>query len=319
MQRLTQSMNDLLQESPPNSGVMRRPDFFIVGAPKCGTTALCQYLARHPEIYMCPLKEPHFFGADIATAVSVRDQEEYLALFTDIQDEKRVGESSVWYLYSKRAAVEIKEFNPAASIIIMLRNPVDVMHALHSQLLYIGREEIEDFETALEAEPDRKRGARIPRQATLKDHLFYRECVGYTEQIRRYVDVFGWENLRILIFDDFIADTARVYRDTCKFLGVSAPADVRFEVVNANKRVRSKRLRGLLDDPPEALRKLGQPFTTRGLRHSALKRLRRLNTKYEPRCPMTPELRRRLQAEALPEVERLSNFLGRDLTNWCLS
>jgi hypothetical protein len=265
------------------------------------------------------MKEPHFFGADITTSVSVQDKEDYLALFAGIQDEKRVGESSVWYLYSKRAAAEIKEFSPAASIIVMLRNPVDVMHALHSQLLYIGREEIEDFETALDAESDRKRGLRIPRAATLKDHFFYRECVAYTEQIRRYVDVFGWENVRILIFDDFIADTAQTYRRTCKFLGVTAQADIRFEVVNANKRVRSKRLRALVDDPPLTLRKLGKPFTTRGLRHSALNRLRQLNTKYEPRRPMTPELRRRLQAEALPEVERLSNFLGRDLTSWCLS
>jgi hypothetical protein len=312
-------MSDLIQESFAKSGGGRRPDFFIVGAPKCGTTALCRYLARNPEIYMCPLKEPHFFGADITTSVSVQDEEEYLALFAGVQDQKRVGESSVWYLYSKRAAAEIKEFSPAASIIVMLRNPVDVMHALHSQLLYIGREEIEDFETALDAESDRKRGLRIPRAATLKDHFFYRECVAYTEQIRRYVDVFGRENVRILIFDDFIADTPLVYRDTCKFLGVTAPADIRFEVVNANKRVRSKRLRALVDDPPLTLRKLGKPFTTRGLRHSALNRLRQLNTKYEPRRPMTPELRRRLQAEALPEVERLSNFLGRDLTSWCLS
>lgn len=298
---------------------MSKPDFFIVGAPKCGTTAICDYLAQHPQIFMCPLKEPHFFGSDIATIYDIKDEAKYLSLFSGARDEKRVGESSVWYLYSKRAAAEIKAFSPLASIIVMLRNPVDVMHALHSQQLFIGREEIEDFDAALDAEEGRKRGLRIPRQATLKDHLFYRECVKYTEQIRRYVDVFGWENLRILIFDDFIADTARVYRDTCQFLGVSALSEIQFDVVNPNRHVRSAFLRGFLDDPPPSLRKLGKPLTTQSLRHNVLKGLRRLNTKYEPRRPLAPELRQRLQAEFLPEIERLSNLLGRDLTHWCHS
>ncbi len=312
-------MSALLQQSVTDPAAIRKPDFFIVGAPKCGTTAMCDYLGQHPEIYMCPLKEPHFFGSDITTPVDIKDEAEYLSLFVGVQDERRVGEASVWYLYSKTAAREIKEFNPAASIIIMLRNPVDVMYALHSQLLYIGREDIEDFEAALDAEADRKRGLRLPPQATLRDHLLYRECPKYTEQVRRYVEVFSSEKLHVIIFDDFIADTDRVYRDTCEFLGVSPQPATQFRIVNPNKRVRSKLLRGVLDDPPGLIRTLGKPLTPRGLRHKLLNKLRRANTKYEPRRPMAPELRQRLQAEFASEVERLSGLLGRDLTNWSRS
>ncbi|NLF38083.1 sulfotransferase, partial [bacterium] len=105
---------------------MRLPDFFIVGAPKSGTTALHAYLGRHPSIFVPARKEPHFFGSDIVSPAFVRDRDAYLSLFAGATTEARVGEASIWYLYSKRAAREIKEFNPDARIIIMLRNPVDM-------------------------------------------------------------------------------------------------------------------------------------------------------------------------------------------------
>jgi hypothetical protein len=80
--------------------VFRKPDVFIVGAPKCGTTAMNHYLGQHPEIFMSKHKEPHFFGSDLVSRNSdfVRDKKEYLALFADVQSERRVGEASIWYL-----------------------------------------------------------------------------------------------------------------------------------------------------------------------------------------------------------------------------
>ena len=69
--------------------------------------------------------------------------------------EKRLGEASVWYLYSKTAAQEIYSFNPDAQIVVMLRNPADMLYSQHSQFLYNGNEDIEDFSEALAAEPER--------------------------------------------------------------------------------------------------------------------------------------------------------------------
>jgi hypothetical protein len=124
---------------------MRKPDFFIVGAPKSGTTAMYFYLKQHPEIFMPERKELHFFGSDFFAPHFVRDLKEYLKFFEGADNKKRIGEASVWYLYSKRAAFEIKEFNPDADIIIMLRNPVDMMYSLRETLRKKGIERASFF------------------------------------------------------------------------------------------------------------------------------------------------------------------------------
>src|ERR1051325_3379611 len=107
----------------------RRPDFFIVGAPKCGTTAMNGYLRQHPQIFMPERKDITYFGTDLKFERSRISYDEYISLFQDANDALRIGESSVWYMYSKTAAEEIKSFSPSASIIVMLRNPVDMLYA----------------------------------------------------------------------------------------------------------------------------------------------------------------------------------------------
>ena len=140
-----------------SSGVtkMRRPDFFIVGAPKCGTTAMIDYLKQHPEVFVPDRKELDFFGRDLVFKGHRLTEEEYLGFFSRATAEKRAGEGSVWYLHSKTAALEIKDFSPNARIIIMLRNPLDMMYSFHSQRLYNGNEDIENFSAALDAEAER--------------------------------------------------------------------------------------------------------------------------------------------------------------------
>ena len=296
---------------------MRRPDFFIVGAPKCGTTALYDYLSQHPEVFVPEKKEIHFFGRDLYAPTYLRDERKYLSLFAGARDEKRVGEASVWYLYSRQSAAEIREFSPGARIIIMLRNPVEMIYSLHSQRLYIGSEDIEDFAEALAAEEERKRGLRLPKNPHLVEGLFYREVGKYSAQVRRYFEAFGREQVRVIIYDDFKSDAARAYRETCIFLGVDARFEPEIRVLNPNKKVHSKLVRAVLNDPPRIVRSLGKPLTTRRFRQRLLKGLRRLNTNFTPRPPMPEELRRRLQREFAPDVGRLSELLGRDLTHWC--
>src|SRR5436190_21521408 len=112
---------------------MKTPNFFIVGAPKCGTTAMYEFLKQHPQIFMTR-KEVDFFGSDLYMKERIRDESAYLQLFAAATDEFRVGEGSVWYLYSKRAAAEIKRFVSDARIIIQLRDPTDMIYSLHSEL-----------------------------------------------------------------------------------------------------------------------------------------------------------------------------------------
>lgn len=295
--------------------MMRRPDFFIVGAPKCGTTAMQDYLGQHPEIFMPEMKEAHFFGADLDAPVFFRDEKKYLALFARAQNEKRVGEASVYYLYSKRAATEIKAFAPAASIIVMLRNPVEMIYSLHSQRLYNGNEDIEDFEAALDAEEDRKRGLRLPKDRHLLAGLFYRDVAKYSDQLQRYIETFGREKLKVIIFDEFKRSTAEVYNETCLFLGVDPTFNPLIRVVNGNKGVRSVTYRNIIFRP-SLLRTVARRVIPDTPRRKLIRALERVNLKYEERTPMNPELKQRLKEEFRPEVEKLSHLLGRDLTYW---
>jgi hypothetical protein len=222
-------------------------------------------------------------------------------------------------MYSKRAAEEIKSFSPSASIIVMLRNPVDMLYAQHSQFLYNCNEDIPDFETALKAEADRKQGRQIPRQAHFVEGLFYRETAKYAEQVQRYYDVFGREKVYIILYDDFKRDTAEVYGEVLAFLGVDPSYRPPFQVINPNKTLRSRRLQQLLVSPPPVLTKIYKKFTPSALQGRLLKRLKRMNTQHTTRPSLDPDLRRRLQVEFQPEVQRLADLLGRDLSSWSSS
>jgi hypothetical protein len=293
---------------------MRKPDFFIVGAPRCGTTAMFQYLEQHPQIFGAAWKEPHFFGTD--TNYPRRPSlEQYLSYFEAAKDEKRIGEASTSYLFSKLAATEIKAFSSSARIIIMLRDPVETMYSVHSMVLYWRNEDIEDFEAALAAEEDRRKGLRWPSKPHIINYLFYRDVVKYAEQVRRYFEVFGRENVQVIIFDDFKKFAPKVYGETLIFLGVEPGFQPDFTVVNSNSTFRSKRLQDFVMDP--RWKRIRQKILPGRLDGKVFGRLRVLNTSRKLRQSMDPELRACLQREFLPEVEQLSELLGRDLTFWC--
>ena len=295
---------------------IRKPDFFIVGAPKCGTTAMNDYLKQHPDIFIPDVKELQFFGTDLDLVRPEMSREEYLSHFCSARNEKRIGEASVLYLCSERAAQEIKEFNPLAKIIIMLRNPVDMIYALHSQLVYNGNEDITDFQAALDAEDDRRRGLRIPHSATVIKVLFYQEMAEYSRQIKRYLDVFGKDQVHIIIYDDFKQDTAKVYRQALEFLQVDPNVQINFNVINPNKTARWPSLHKFMYS------RRGSWIRTAVRRlfpRSIIKYYKFLNRVYVQRQSMDPALRKRLQRGLTPEVERLSELLGRDLTYWSRS
>jgi hypothetical protein len=302
--------------APPEArpASVRGPDFFLVGAPKCGTTALHRWLRQHPELYLPGRKEPHAFGSDLDLP-RLRGSA-YVELFEDVGGARRVGEASVFYLFSQRAASEIFEFNPEARILVMLRNPVDVMHAYHSERLWRGNEDIADFRSALEAEPERRAGRRIPPGVRFRAGLCYREIASFSRQLERYLALFGSDRVHVILHDDLARNPAAVYATTCEFLGVDPGFEPSFELVNGNKSVRSTWLRDAMRDRRSSLRQLARLTVPLSVRRSVEQRLRRINTRVEPRRPMEPELRRKLTAEFRPEVARLGDLLGRDLAHW---
>jgi hypothetical protein len=300
------------------SEASRRPDFVIVGAPKSGTTARYEYLRAHPEVFLPERKEMRFFGSDL----DVRDRptlslEEYLAHFAAAAPEQRVGTAYVWYLFSERAASEIADFAPGVKVIAMLRNPVEMVWSLHSEHLYNGNEEIGDFTAALDAEPDRRAGRRIPPHAHLPQGLRYTEVPRYAEQLERYFTAVGRDRVHVVLYDDFARDVRGAYREVLDFLGVdpgfSPPS---FAVINANKRTRSERFRHFLARPPELPRRVIRLLVPGRLRRWAYERAKRLNVSAAQRAPMPNGTRERLQRTFAPEIERLSTLIGRDLSDW---
>ena len=294
-----------------------RPDFFIVGAPKCGTTSLHQYLRQHPAIFMPEVKEVKYFGADRQPRHTPKlTLPEYLSLFAAAPTGARVGEASVGYLRSSSAAREIAEFSPGAQAIVMLRDPVEVMHALHSELVFLGVEDLADFREAVAAEPDRKAGRRVPPNINNPRGLFYREAVSFSEQIERYFDALGRDRVLIIVFDDFKADTAASVRETYRFLRVDDAFQPSLEIANPSKVARSRALQRVLSSPPSWMRRAIRSVAPRPTRKRLYRAAMRFNARSQARQAMDPELRERLAGELAPEVERLSTLVGRDLTQW---
>ena len=289
------------------------PDFYLVGAPKCGTTALYDFLGQHPQIFLPRTKELLHFASDLSYPTRLSENE-FLAHFSDRQGEQRAGTAHTAYLQSRRAASEIKSKRPDADIIIMLRNPVDMLHSWHSELLYETIEDIEDFESALDAEPARRRGERIPRSArnSYVESLYYTDVAAFGEQVQRYLDTFGRSHVHVILQDELSADPGATYRATVEFLRVDSSHVPQFGKLNVNKAVRSRMLQKLY-------------FATAAPGHRAVRRLvpapvrRRLlamNARATPRPEMPSHVRRRLERVFRDDVARLGDLLGRDLSGW---
>ncbi len=296
------------------------PDTFIAGAPKCGTTSLYHWLQTHPEVYMSPFKEPRYFCHDLDFHWRYDDLGDYLGLFgaaETMDGIKRRGESSVWYLYSEVAARNIADLCgvEGTRIIAMVRNPVDMVYSWHSQLVWMGNEQITDFQEAWNAQEDRKAGKRLPQKVNPRQGLYYRKLPLYTEQIQRMHDVFGEERVLTLVFDDLVKDNPGTYEQVCAFLGVDDTYRPDFEHRNPNTTVRSSWFRTVTQDLPSPI----QAVTSRlpmGLRLRLREIVKNLNTRVEDREPMDPAFREHLKEEFRPEVARLSKLLDRDLMDW---
>jgi hypothetical protein len=293
-----------------------RPDVFIVGAFKAGTTALYEYLRQHPQIFMSVPKEPMYFGSDLTPRYRRMTEDEYLALFKGAAHSQRAGEASPWYLYSTNAPTEILNFSPSAQAIALLRNPVDVMYAQHSQLVFNQREDLTDFGEALAAEEDRRRGERIPADALRPEALFYRHSVRFAEQLGHWFETFGRERIHVAVFDDLVADPRAVYRGALEFLNVDASHEVDLSVYNPNRNARSGRFQKLIFAPPRPLRALMGKLRSLPVAHRIRDVLVNANSRQAVRAEMDPDLRRRLTEEFAPQVADLGELIGRDLSAW---
>jgi Sulfotransferase domain len=295
------------------------PNFFIVGAPRCGTTSIWSYLARHPDAYMSYQKEPLFFGSDLTKIPNeffVLGKDRYLDLFQWGAGKKIRGEASVMYMLSKKAAEEIYAFNPEARILIMLRNPVDVVYSHHGQLRWGGYEDIADFAEAYDAEADRRQGRRMPSSALMREALYYSEVGLLGEQVERYLKVFPREQVKILFHEDLARAPHETYFSLLDFLGLDRISPKTFEAKNPHKEARSNALAVFLMRPPRAVTLFLDRLPLRS-RHWLITHAQAfVNTRWSTRKPLSREMRSWLLAHFAPDVRKLSHLTGRDLSEW---
>jgi hypothetical protein len=307
----------------------RVPDFFIVGHPKCGTTALWEMLRLHPQVYMPDVKELRFFGIDMhpraerSPGSRLPDTlEDYVALFEQASPAQRAGEASPLYLMSHVAAGQIAQVQPAARVIAILREPASFLRSLHMQWVRSHFETEKDLRAAMLLERDRRAGRRIPRSSRLRPHiLFYSEHIRYVEQLRRFHDVLPPEQMQVLIYDDFRSDNQETMRAVLRFIGVDEAVPVAIKDANPSVRVRSQRLDRMVHavstgrDPVSRVAKgTLKALAPRPLRRRALSVTQRRMVYAQPDPPdesFMLELRRRFS----DEVVALSEYLDRDLVS----
>jgi hypothetical protein len=298
---------------------MLKPNFFIIGAPKCGTTALSEYLRTHPNIYISSPKEPHYFAEDLGHYCWAKSLDQYLKLFEDSRDNHlAVGEGSVLYLYSSVAIRNIYHFNPDAKIIVMLRNPIELIYSYHSQAVYCADEDEKEFEKAWKLQSLRRKGFKIPRACRHPKLLQYAEVGRLGEQIERLLSIFPSQQIYVIFFEDFTTSTRQVYENVLAFLGVPSDERVNFPKINANKIHRVTWLGNFTEKTPLPLVEIA--MNTKKLlglqKLDILDRIRRFNVKVSEREPLSPSFRAELIDEFREDLKKLSFLLGKDLSHW---
>jgi hypothetical protein len=312
----------------------RLPNFFLVGAPKTGTTSLCHYLKQHPEIYLSPVKEPCFFAAEMRAENFVREfadsvrassralrkymdgpmsgpnpggivteWNEYLKLFKKVGAETAIGEASVCYLWSPTAAGNISAQIPDAKIVVILRDPVERAFSQYLQYAVSGlltRSFRQHVELCLRN--------TAPTFGPLRPFLEYGL---YYEQVKRYLDLFALAHVRIYLYEEAWRSPAQLLKDLFGFLGVDSCVDVDTSARDLQRRAPKAMAMNYL------LKRSGLvPGIKRLLPVSLGRHLRAALYKQKPSLHLDPKDRQLTQEYYRADIQKLSTLLDRDLTAW---
>ena len=269
-----------------------------------------QYLGQHPDIFIPKDKDKRFFGLDLQM-ISRLTEAQFLQRFART-DKPFVLDASVYSLLSKTAASEIKLFSPKAKIIIMLRNPVEMLHAHHAQLVFNGLGEDEpltDFSEAWKAEGSRRKGEQIPPKTRVREALYYRELADYVPQVSRYYDTFERSCVHVVIYDDFKRDASKTTRSVFRFLGLLDDIALQTPVINPNTVIRYPLIRWVIARIPNFLKGLFPQVLRRIFRFF----VRKANTKVSERPMINEALKRDIAAYFSPRTSALAALLDREI------
>ena len=199
-----------------------KPNFIIIGAMKAATTSLYTYLKQHPDVFMTSIKEPMFFNRlntenDFVLkgrkTKKIKSFDEYYSLFKKAENETAIGEASPAYISNNSCAKLIKEHLPNTKIIAILRQPVERAYSNFLHAKRADREPIENFEDAFNAEEERIEKNWSP--------LYHYKTKGhYYQQLKRYIDLFPENQIKVILFKDIISNPQKVSKEVFDFLEV---------------------------------------------------------------------------------------------------
>jgi hypothetical protein len=302
---------------------MRFPDFFIVGAPKCGTSTLHYWLGQHPQLYLPSAsenakgywltKEPNYYCGDLGIAHRRRilDKERYLRLFDAASSDQLLGDASPAYLYSEEAVNRIFTDNPNARIIIQLRNPADFIRSLHFSQIQTDKERTFNLEKAI------RRGSKgkIPKNAGEPYLYDYLDKARFYPYVKMYIDRFGSENVRVMLLEETTSNPLEALETLYNFLGIDY-FEPSLLVRNAGSYTLSDRQVGSVVTGkipgyklissliPEQAKKLGRSIIEKHLLGS-----RKVDQ-------MSDSLRQRILIDTYESTIKLRDLTGLNLSNW---
>lgn len=286
------------------------PNVFIVGAAKAGTTSLYAYLKQHPQVFMSPVKEPHFFSKvqpqkeQSHIVKSITNESKYLSLFRDAGGFKAIGEASPSYLWSTQAPYRIREKVPNARIIVILRDPVDRAYSHYLMDVRGGYQKLPFYEAIRQDYDKAQKGWGV-------SHL-YVELGLYHEQLRRYLGVFPPSQLLVLMFQDLRTDCGGLLLNVARFLNIDAkPIESIMikKVHNPYASPRTESARWVLGS--RCVRRMSATVFPRVLR---LWVRDRLLLKSVEKPLLDPRARAFLKDIYRPEIEKLEYLLGKELS-----
>ncbi|TDJ35083.1 MAG: sulfotransferase [Gammaproteobacteria bacterium] len=284
---------------------MALPDFLVIGAPRAGTTSLHNYLGQHPQIFMCPVKEPNFFRqTDESFSGKALSEREYEALFDGAKPGQRAGEGSPAYLVSQGAPGLVSQLIPEATMIAVLRDPAERAFSDYQSWVRSGGETL-DFDRAVA--DGRGEGVR-PIGHYLNPGFYFRH-------LSHWLSEFPRERLHIFLYEDLIANPAAFLATICEALGIDSEfcfdAGIRY---NPSGKPRNRLLQKTLEPSrmtaaverilPATLKRYGQKILF-AVRAANLEPVR-----------LDPVTRKALIANYREDILKTQDLLGRDLSAW---
>lgn len=288
------------------------PNFFLIGAPKCGTTALYHALNQHPDIFLGQVKEPGYFafngcrpelqpgpGGSQLRRTGIWQARDYLMLYAEGAAYRVRGDATTLYLRSPEAAQAIQIATPSAKIVAILRQPAERAYSGYQYAVNNRIECASTFVEALAEEPVRIEQGWF-------SGLFHRQNGFYHQQISHYYQQFPPEQIKVYLYEDWSRSPASLLQDLFQFLEVDPSFQPALRRSNVTRVPRNRRFHRLAHDPK---------VTSRRILASALGRIdRQFNQTTPP--PLDREMRCTLTEEYRVDITQLQDLIRRDLSHW---